>query len=71
MGRRRSRSGGDVQAVANECGRKPDRRNLIAGVKRCKDWRDIGALKPELIEMWIAERNAFARRIVKDMKARK
>ncbi len=28
------------------------------------------ALKRELIEMWIAELNAFARTMVKDMKAR-
>ncbi len=31
-------------------------------------WNDIGALKRELIEMWIGERNAFAERMVKDMK---
>ncbi len=29
------------------------------------------ALKRELIEMWIAERNAYAERQVKDMKSRK
>ena len=60
-----------MQAIANECGRKPDRRKLIAGIKRSKDWNDTGALKRELLEMWIGERNAFAASIVKDMKARK
>ncbi len=59
-----------MQAVANECGRKPDRRNLIAGVMRCNDWRHFGALKRELIEMWIAERNAFAESVVKDIRER-
>ena len=29
------------------------------------------ALKRELIEMWIAERNAFAEMVVKDRKTRK
>ena len=51
--------------------RMPDRRKLIAGIKCSTDWRDIGALKRGLIEIWIAERNAFAERVVKDMKARK
>ncbi len=69
LGRRRCRSGNDVQAIANECGREPDRRKLIAGIKRSKHWRDVGALKRELIEMWIAERNAFAERVVKDIRA--
>ncbi len=69
MGRRRSRSGDDVQAIANECGLEPDRWKLITGIKRSTDWRDIGALKRGPIEMWIDERNEFAARQVKDMKA--
>ncbi len=60
-----------MQAIANGCGREPDRRNLITGIKRSTDWRDVGALKRELIEMWITERNAFAETMVKDIKARK
>ncbi len=59
-----------MQAIANECGREPDRRKLIAGIKRSTDWRDIGALKRELIEMWITERNDFAETVVKDMRSR-
>ncbi len=59
-----------VLAIRNECGLEPDRWKLIAGIKRSKDWRDVGALKRELIEMWIAERNAFAEMMVKDMRAR-
>ncbi len=43
---------------------------LITGIKRSTDWRDVGALKRELIEMWIAERNAFAESVVKDMAAK-
>ena len=31
-------------------------------------WNDIGALKRELIGMWIGERNANVERVVKDMK---
>ena len=41
----------------------------MARLRRSKDWRNIGALKRELIEMWLAERNAFAERVVRDMKA--
>ncbi len=48
-----------MQAIANECGREPDRPKLVAGIKRSQVWRDVGALKRELIEMWIGERNAF------------
>ncbi len=48
-----------MKAIANECGREPDQRNSIAGIKCSANWRDIGALKRELIEMWIGERNAF------------
>ena len=59
-----------MQATANECGREPDRRKLVAGIKRSTDWRNIGALKRELIEMWIGERNAFAEGVVKDMRER-
>ncbi len=58
-----------MQAIANEYGREPDRRKLIAGINRSTDWRDIGALKRELIKMWIAERNEFAERVVKDIRA--
>ncbi len=59
-----------MQTIANECDDEPDRRKLIAGIKRSKHWRDVGALKRELIEMWIAERNAFAETVVKDMGSR-
>ncbi len=37
-------------AIRNECGREPDRRKLIAGINRSKDWRDVGALKREETE---------------------
>ena len=59
-----------MQAITIECGREPDRRKPIAGIKCSANWRDIGALKRGLIEMWIAERNAFAESVVKDMAAK-
>ncbi len=59
-----------MQAIANECGLEPDRWKLITGIKRSTDWRNIGALKRELIEMWIGERNAFAEGVVKDIRKR-
>ena len=61
----------DVQAIAEEYRREPGRRKAINLIKLSKHWKDIGALKRELIEMWIAERNEFAERQVKDMKAGK
>ncbi len=58
-----------MQAIANEYGRETDRRKLITDINGSTDWRDIGALKRGPIEMWIDERNEFAVRQVKDMKA--
>ena len=43
----------------------------MARAKRSKDWRNVGALKRGLIEMWIAERNTFAETVVKDIRAQK
>jgi len=57
---RDARSPAEVREIANEYRREPDRRKRIIRLKLSKDWRDIGALKRELIEMWTAERNAFA-----------
>ncbi len=57
-----------MQVIANECGLEPDRWKLITGIKRSTDWRDIRALKRGPIEMWIAERNAFAETVVKDIR---
>ena len=61
----------DVQDIANEYSREPGRRKPMARLRRSQDWQNIGAVKRELIGMWIAERNTFAERVVKDMKARK
>ncbi len=59
-----------MQAIANEYGRETDRRKPITGINRSTDWRDIGALKCELIEMWITERSAFAESVVRDIHKR-
>ena len=58
----------EVQAIANEYRREPDRRVRMANLRMSADWRNIGALKRELIEMWIGERNAFAESVVKDLR---
>ena len=60
----------DVQAIAEEYRREPGRRKAINLIKLSKHWKDIGALKRELIEMWIGERNAFAESVVKDIRER-
>ena len=33
----------------------------IAKLRRGESWRDIGALKRDLIDLWLSERNAFAK----------
>ncbi len=61
----------EVRKIAREYRRERDRRARMDRLSQSSHWKDIGALKRELIEMWIAERNRFAERVVKDMKARK
>ncbi len=46
----------------------PNRRARMDRLSQSSDWQNIGALKRELIEMWIGERNRFAERVVRDMR---
>ncbi len=58
----------DVRKIARQYGREPNRRARMERLSQSSDWNDIGALKRELIEMWIAERNRFAERVIRDMR---
>ena len=58
----------EVRKIARQYGREPNRRARMDRLSQSSHWQSIGALKRELIEMWIAERNRFAERVVRDMK---
>ncbi len=40
----------------------------IAKLRRGESWRDIGALKRDLIDLWLSERNAFAKGTMQDIR---
>ena len=64
-----ARSLEQVQAIANEYSTEPDKKRFVRRLKRSDDWNDLPALKRSLLEFWVAERNAFAESVVKDVKA--
>ncbi len=43
----------------------------IARMRDSKAWRDLGDLKRELLDMWIAERNARAKEVMRDIKGQR
>ena len=61
----------EVHRIVRQYGREPNRKARMDRLSTSSDWNDTGALKRELIEMWIGERNRFAERVVRDIKARK
>ena len=61
----------EMQAIANDLAREKAIRPVIGKLRLSRDWRDLGALKRELIDYWIGERNALFKRVVEDMEARK
>ncbi len=46
-------------------------RPAINRLRRTKDWRDLGALKAELLDLTIMERNKHAKAVVQDVKAQR
>ncbi len=65
---RDARSLPEIRKIARAYGREPNRRARMERLSQSSHCQSIGALKRELIEMWIAERNRFAERVVRDMK---
>lgn len=49
---------------SNELAKSRDLRNRVAEIKRSKDFNDVGALKRAMLDMWIEERQARAKRVV-------
>ena len=52
----------------DKCGRY---RPKIRKLRRTKDWRGLGALKAELLDLTIMERNKHAKLVVQDIEAQR
>ncbi len=46
-------------------------RPTINRLRRTKDWRDLGALKAELLDLTIMERNKHAKAVVQDIETQR
>ena len=57
--------------MAKEMGRNQRYRPTINKRRGTKDWRDLGALKAELLDMTILERNKHAKAVVLDIEAQR
>ena len=60
-----------LHELAKEMAYSPTYRPKIAQLRRSRDWRDLGALKAELLDMAILERNAYAKRVVLEIEAQR
>ncbi len=56
-----------LQQHATDLGREPDFKARITRLRRSKSWGDLGDLKRDLLDLWIAERNDLAKRVVLDI----
>ncbi len=56
-----------LQRHATDLGREQGLRARIARISRSKVWGDLGDLKRELLDFWIAERNDLAKRVMLDI----
>jgi ribosome maturation protein Sdo1 len=54
-----------IEAIAAEG------KSVIAKLRRSNDWRDLGALKREMIDIWVIQRNYLLKNIVKDVESQK
>ena len=60
-----------VQAVADEFGKEKQFARFIVRLRLSKNWRDMGLLKRELRDLWLSERNALFKEVVKDVEAQR
>ena len=56
-----------LQQHASDLGREKHFRAKINRMQRSKAWRDLGDLKRELLDLWIEERNAYAKEVMTDI----
>ncbi len=61
----------ELHAVADDLAREKALKPVIAKLRRSGDWNDLGALKRDLIDFWVVQRNALLKRIVKDIEAQR
>ncbi len=60
-----------LQRHATDLGRDWGFKARITRMCRSKAWGDLGNLKRELLDLWIMEKNALAKRVVLDVKAKR
>ncbi len=58
-----------TQAIATEMARDPGLRAAVRRIRVSTAWNDTGALKRDLMDIWLRQRNAFVREVVKDVEA--
>ncbi len=56
---------------AADLGREKRFKARITPLRRSKAWGDLGDLKRELLDYWIAERNDLAKRVMLDIEAQR
>ncbi len=60
-----------LHELAKELARRPSSRPTINKLRLSKDWRSLGALKAELLDLTIMERNKHAKAVVQDNEAQR
>ncbi len=56
-----------LRSYVNDLGRDRAFAARVGQLRLSKDWKDVGALKAELRDLWVQERNSLAKRVVQDV----
>ena len=60
-----------LQGYARDLARDRTYAGRVGRLQRSRAWRDLGALKRELLDLWLTERNRLAEEVVREVKARR
>ena len=60
-----------LQRHATDLARDKLLRPKINRLRLSKDWRDLGDLKRELLDLWTEERNTLAKEVMQDIEAQR
>ncbi len=60
-----------LQQHAAGLARERSLRPKINRLRLSKDWRDLGDLKRELLDLWTEERNVLAKEVMQDIEAQR
>ena len=63
----RARTLDQLHAYANNLGREKRLGAKIGKIKLSRQWRDLGGLKRQLLDLWIGEKNDILRTVVEDI----